>query len=58
MESGAGKGSSIRGSHPLLPMRRIAAAVETGDDGEGVVGLDDEHERGLAFEMWVSVRTL
>jgi hypothetical protein len=29
-------------SRPLFPMRRIAAAVETGDDGKRFVSLDDE----------------
>jgi len=32
---------SAGGLNPLLPMRRIAAAVETGDNGQRSVGLDD-----------------
>jgi len=39
-------------SRPLLPVRRIAASVKTGDDGQRLVGLDHEHERvGKAVEQ-------
>ena len=36
--------SSRSGLRPLLPVRRIAAAVETGDDAQRFVGFDDEHQ--------------
>jgi hypothetical protein len=32
-------------SRPLLPVSRIAAAVETSNDGQRVIQLDDKHER-------------
>jgi hypothetical protein len=44
--------SPARGSHPFLPVHRIAAAVETGDDGQRFVSLDHEHKRvGKAAEQ-------
>ena len=36
--------SSRSGLRPLLPVRRIAAAVETGDNSQRFVGFDDEHQ--------------
>ena len=36
---------STRGSRLLLPVHRIATAVETGDDGQRFVGFDDKHQR-------------
>jgi len=32
-------------SRPPLPVRRVAAAVEAGDDGERLVRPDDKHKR-------------
>jgi len=45
-------GSAARGSRRLLPERRIAAAVKTGDNGQRFVGFDDGHQSiGKAAEQ-------
>lgn len=38
------KGLAV-GSHPLLPMLGIPASVETRDDSQAFVGLNDKHQR-------------
>lgn len=44
LSQGSNGGEAPRVSHPLLPLHWIAAAVETGNDGQRLIRIDHKHE--------------